>query len=132
MSCHSLRRQKGQDKSQKAKVGSSRPARLFFTMSSGPSQECRNGTSSGTSLLSIISMSSRTSGSQFSLMARLAEVCSSWMCIRPTENCESSGSCNQTFRFRVRAIVGSMSERKTQQVRTTLRVGCAVGARLGD
>jgi len=61
-------------------------------MSSGPSQECRKGTSSGTSRLSIISMSSRTSGSQFSLMARLAEVCSSWMCIRPTENCDSSGS----------------------------------------
>ena len=75
----------------KAKVGISSPGDCL-TMSSGPSQECRKGTSSGTSLLSIISMSSRTSGSQFSLMARLAEVCSSWMCISPTENWESSGS----------------------------------------
>ena len=65
----------------------------MVTMSSGPSQECLNGRSSGTILLSIISMSSLTSGSQFSLMARDAEVWSSWMCISPTENCDSSGSC---------------------------------------
>ena len=64
-------------------------------MSSGPSQECLNGRSSGTILLSIISMSSLTSGSQFSLMASEADVWSSWMCISPTENCESSGSCNR-------------------------------------
>ena len=37
-------------------------------------------------------MSSRTSGSQFSFMARLADVWSSWMCIKPTENWASSGS----------------------------------------
>ena len=61
-------------------------------MSSGPSQECLNGRSSGTILLSIISMSSLTSGSQFSLMASEAEVWSNCMCISPTENCESSGS----------------------------------------
>ena len=47
---------------------------FFLTMSSGPSQECLKGRSSGTILLSIISMSSRTSGSQFSLMAREADV----------------------------------------------------------
>ena len=61
-------------------------------MSSGPSQECLKGTSSGMMRLSIISMSSRTSGSQFSLIARLADVCSSWMCIRPTVNCDNSGN----------------------------------------
>ena len=61
-------------------------------MSSGPSQECLNGTSSGTIRLSIISMSSRTSGSQFSLMARLADVWRSCMCISPTANWDSSGS----------------------------------------
>ena len=48
-----------------------------LTMSSGPSQECLKGTSSGTILFSIISISSLTSGSQFSLMAKLAEVCRS-------------------------------------------------------
>jgi len=72
------------------------PKKQAFTwagMSSGPSHECLNGTSSGTILLSIISISSLTSGSQFSLMARLAEVCNSWMCIKPTENWASSGSC---------------------------------------
>jgi len=53
-------------------------------MSSGPSQECLKGMVSGTSLLSIISMSSLTSGSQFSLMVRLAEVWRSWMCMIPT------------------------------------------------
>lgn len=71
------------------------PRKQAFTwagMSSGPSQECLNGTSSGTIRLSIISMSSLTSGSQFSLMARLADVCSNWMCIRPTANCDNSGS----------------------------------------
>lgn len=57
-----------------------------LTMSSGPSQECLKGMSSGTILLSIISMSSLTSGSQFSLMASDADVCSSWMCISPTVN----------------------------------------------
>lgn len=64
----------------------------WLTMSSGPSQECLNGRSSGTILLSIISMSSRTSGSQFSLMARDALVWSSWMCINPTLNWDNSGS----------------------------------------
>ena len=66
--------------------------RIDLTMSSGPSQECLKGISSGTILLSIISMSSRTSGSQFSFMARLADVWRSWMCIKPTENWASSGS----------------------------------------
>ena len=69
------------------------------TMSSGPSHECRNGTSSGTIRLSIISMSSLTSGSQFSLMARLADVCSNWMCISPTANCDNSGSWKSTLHF---------------------------------
>lgn len=71
------------------------PKKHAFTcagMSSGPSQECRKGMSSGTIRLSIISMSSLTSGSQFSLMARLADVCSNWMCIKPTANCDNSGS----------------------------------------
>jgi len=74
------------------------PRKQAFTwagMSSGPSHECRNGTSSGTIRLSIISMSSLTSGSQFSLMARLADVCSNWMCISPTANCDNSGSCRR-------------------------------------
>lgn len=44
-------------------------------MSSGPSHEWRYCSPSGTILLSIISMSSRTSGSQLSLSARLADVC---------------------------------------------------------
>ena len=35
-------------------------------------------------LLSIISMSSLTSGSQFSLIVRLADVCSNWICMIPT------------------------------------------------
>lgn len=65
---------------------------IYLTMSSGPSHECLKGMSSGTILFSIISMSARTSGSQFSLMASEAEVCSSWMCIRPTVNWDSSGS----------------------------------------
>lgn len=72
------------------------PRKHAFTwagMSSGPSHECLNGKSSGTILLSIISMSARTSGSQFSLIARLADVCNSWMCIRPTANWDNSGSC---------------------------------------
>ena len=67
---------------------------IVCTMSSGPSHECRNGTSSGTIRLSIISMSSLTSGSQFSLIARLADVCNNWMCIKPTANCDNSGSWN--------------------------------------
>jgi len=71
------------------------PRKHAFTwagMSSGPSQECLNGRSSGTILLSIISMSSLTSGSQFSLIASEADVWSNCMCISPTENWESSGS----------------------------------------
>ena len=72
---------------------------VLCTMSSGPSHECRNGTSSGTIRLSIISMSSLTSGSQFSLMARLADVCSNWMCISPTANCDNSGSWKSTLHF---------------------------------
>ena len=70
----------------------SKMGKYFITMSSGPSQECLNGRSSGTILLSIISMSSLTSGSQFSLMASEADVWSNCMCISPTENWESSGS----------------------------------------
>ena len=45
-------------------------------MSSGPSQLCLYGNPSGTILLSIISISSLTSGSQLSFNAKLADVCS--------------------------------------------------------
>lgn len=45
-----------------------------FTMSSGPSQLCLYSKPSGTILLSIISISSLTSGSQLSFNAKLAEV----------------------------------------------------------
>lgn len=44
-------------------------------MSSGPSQECLYGKPSGTILFNIISISSRTLGSQLSFNAKLAEVC---------------------------------------------------------
>jgi len=71
------------------------PRKQAFTwagISSGPSQLCLKGMSSGTIRFNIISISSLTSGSQFSLIARLADVWRSWMCIRPTANWDSSGS----------------------------------------
>lgn len=47
---------------------------IELTISSGPSQLCLYSKPSGTILLSIISISSLTSGSQLSFNAKLAEV----------------------------------------------------------
>lgn len=57
------------------------PMKAAFTwagISSGPSQLCLKGVLSGISLFIIISMSTLTSGSQFSFRHKLAEVCLMW------------------------------------------------------
>lgn len=58
-----------------------------LTMSSGPSHECLYCKPSGTILFNIISISSRTSGSQLSFNAKLALVCNTEIIIKIIQLC---------------------------------------------